>query len=517
MRERSGRRKDDATDKNLEIQSDPATSAPSVEYSPTSDTTNIDRYHTEKVVTDYTAVQAEIQQLEQNVDQIVFLSEVFGVNVDVPRNYTPRINVDDALVTALNRRKHVVIHGSSKQGKTCLRKKYLGGDKEHVALTCTSNWSLSDLHLQILKAAGYRQVRQEVITSNTNKKIGGKLGGKVQISPSIEITAEASTEASKSHQVERTVEHLTLDPADANDVIAALRDARFEKVVVLEDFHYLQPSTQQDFSVALKAYHDSGQIQVVIVGVWLDRNRLIQFNGDLSGRIESINVDNWSEHNLNEVIQTGADIIGIDFDAKFCEELIRESRNSVWIVQEICYIACQRSGILSDQSGKRLLIGKGFDVQSAVSEIVESMTSRFLRMITNVSHEGRSQADVHRWIIAAILVSDVDQLAVGIRRSDLREFINSHRPGPPVDEGPLTRALNSLSQRQAKHGVRPIVLDYDQGTGHINVVDRSFLIWLGFKQQDMRSIFEEAQLPAAFIKETQARARQTGRHSRPTS
>ncbi|MFI7679560.1 hypothetical protein [Actinophytocola sp. NPDC049390] len=501
MREKSDRHKEAETQKHI---STPRTDGGHFIYA-------------DRVVQNYNTVHAEIRSLENSIDDLVLLSEVFGVNVDVPRNYTPRINVDDALVTALSRRKHVVIHGSSKQGKTCLRKKYLGDDAGHVALTCSANWSLSDLHLQILKAAGYRQVRQEVITSNSSQKATGKVGGKIQLLKTLEITAEAAGEAGRAQQIERTVEHLTLDPSDANDVIAALRDAQFDKIVVLEDFHYLQPSTQQDFSVALKAYHDSGQIQVVIVGVWLDRNRLIQFNGDLSGRIESINVDNWTPESLAEVIKTGADIIGLDFDPSFSDSLIRESRNSVWIVQEICYSACQRSGVVSDQGGGRPTVGKGFDVQAAVADIVDSMSSRFLRMIAHVADKGRSQTDIHKWIIAAILVSDVDQLSAGVRRSELRDFINTHRPGAQVDEASLTRALNSLTQRQLTHGVRPIVLDYDHSSGTINIVDRSFLLWLVFKKLDMRSIFEEAQLPAEFIQEALVRARQTGRHSRPTS
>ncbi|WP_143229957.1 hypothetical protein [Actinophytocola xanthii] len=515
MRERARKREDGTTDDNR--RSDLLSSTAPVATSPTSSTTDGPRRFTEKIVKDYTQVHAEIQLLEQDVDQITFFSEVFGVNVKIPQNYTPRADVDDALVSAINRRKHVIIHGSSKQGKTCLRKKHLGDDKGHVSLICASNWSLADLHLQILKAAGYRQVRQEIVTSNKNMKAGGRIAGKVQIFSSLEVNAEASTEAGRFHQVERTMEPFTLDPTDANDVIAALRDAKFEKIVILEDFHYLQPTTQRDFSVALKAYHDSEQVQVVIVGVWLDRDRLIRFNGDLSGRIESINVDNWTKYNLEEVIKTGAEIIGVDFDRQFCDELIRESRGNVWIVQEICYAVCQRSGIMSDQSSNRRVLGEGFDVRSAISDIVEPMSSRFERMIALMSENGRSQADVNRWIIAAVLVSDVDQLAMGIPRSDLRAFIDRNRSEPPVDEGPLTRALNSLAQRQSKYDVRPIVLDYDRGSGRINVVDRSFLIWLGFKQQDMRSILEEAQLPAAFIKEAQARARETGRHSRPSS
>ncbi|MEV5012549.1 hypothetical protein AB0K74_44980, partial [Streptomyces sp. NPDC056159] len=41
--------------------------------------------------------------------------------------------------------------------------------------------------------------------------------------------------------------------------------------------------TQKDFAVALKAFHESSSFTFIVVGVWLQENGLVQFNGDLSG------------------------------------------------------------------------------------------------------------------------------------------------------------------------------------------------------------------------------------------
>ena len=48
--------------------------------------------------------------------------EVFGISRDLPLNYVDRTNVDMKLIENLTREKHIVIYGSSKQGKTSLRK-----------------------------------------------------------------------------------------------------------------------------------------------------------------------------------------------------------------------------------------------------------------------------------------------------------------------------------------------------------------------------------------------------------
>jgi len=69
--------------------------------------------------------------MESNV-----LDDVFGISRDIPKNYVVRESVDGALVNALARDKHIVIYGSSKQGKTCLRK-YNLRKEEHLVVTAS--------------------------------------------------------------------------------------------------------------------------------------------------------------------------------------------------------------------------------------------------------------------------------------------------------------------------------------------------------------------------------------------
>ena len=55
-------------------------------------------------------------------------ADVFGVSRDLPTTYVVRDAVDDKLLDNLTRDKHVIVYGSSKQGKTCLRKHCLQDD-----------------------------------------------------------------------------------------------------------------------------------------------------------------------------------------------------------------------------------------------------------------------------------------------------------------------------------------------------------------------------------------------------
>ncbi len=83
-------------------------------------------------------------------DKIHRTDDVYGIGRDVPLNYVTRKSVDDKLVESLPRGKHLVIFGSSKQGKTCLRKHCLNTD-DYITVHCSNKWTVADVNTAILK------------------------------------------------------------------------------------------------------------------------------------------------------------------------------------------------------------------------------------------------------------------------------------------------------------------------------------------------------------------------------
>ena len=64
-------------------------------------------------------------------------ADVYGIGRDLPLNYVSRKAVDDYFVANLTRDKHVIIYGSSKQGKTSLRKHCLIAD-DYIVVHCSN-------------------------------------------------------------------------------------------------------------------------------------------------------------------------------------------------------------------------------------------------------------------------------------------------------------------------------------------------------------------------------------------
>ena len=76
--------------------------------------------------------------------------DVFGVSRNLPLTYVEREHADKVLVASLSRKKHIVIYGGSKQGKTSLRKHALTED-DCVVIQCQGDRYRRELYGMLLK------------------------------------------------------------------------------------------------------------------------------------------------------------------------------------------------------------------------------------------------------------------------------------------------------------------------------------------------------------------------------
>jgi hypothetical protein len=421
-----------------------------------------------------------------NAEEIHRASAVYGIGRDLPLNYVSRKAVDELLVNSLTRDKHLVIYGSSKQGKTSLRKHCLN-EQDYIVIHCSNKWSLADVHAAILKRAGFE------ITQSTTRTATGKNKIVAAFKASIfGVGVEASGEKEQTTADAITKHPLELDPEDVNDIISALNG--FTRFIVLEDFHYLPIETQKDFAVALKAFHEQSSLCFMVVGVWLEESRLTVYNGDLTGRVIGINADKWSKSELGEVIEAGEHRLNIRFTDSFKSAVLSGCLDSVYIVQEACYQACIKQNIHFTQ-GKAVDIGDGIDVKEIIREVVNQQTGRYNSFITQFAAGFQDTTlQMYKWLLYPVLTASTERLEEGLRYREMRDILRAHHPeGAALNLGNLTQALQATASLQVKKDIKPIVLDYDQTNLRLSVVDRGFLIWI--ENQDRSELLELADLP----------------------
>lgn len=420
--------------------------------------------------------------------QIHKTSDVFGITRDLPLNYVERDSADNKLVENLTRGKHLVIFGSSKQGKTSLRKHALH-DKDCIVVHCSNKWVVSDINHAILKKAGFELTQSNSKSTTGKSKIFAKITAGIFGS-----SAEGGAEAERENTNETITAPLELDPDDVNDIISALNGIKFNKFIVLEDFHYLPTDTQKDFSVSLKAFHEESKYCFIVVGVWLEENRLTVYNGDLTGRVTSINADKWEDDELKMVITKGEKLLKIKFNSDFVSELLKQCHGSVYILQESCHQCCKDWNIHETQN-EPIEIGDQTRVESIVSDVVAQQTGRFNSFITQFSEGFQSTTlEMHKWLLFPVLTANISELRAGLRYSNIREKLEANHPSKTdLNPGNLTQALQSTAALQVKKEIKPIILDYDQTNLRLRVVDSGFLIWL--EKQNLNELLSLAGLP----------------------
>lgn len=418
------------------------------------------------------------------------VDEVFGISREIPLNYVERDDVDSRLRENLKRKKNITIFGSSKQGKTCLRKHCLQKD-EYILVQCDNKWSLSDLNATILKRAGYEITQSKNVSLSGKAKMEAKLDVKV-------FSVSGGAERGDSEEIKYAP--LELDTDDVNDIILALEQIQFSKYIVLEDFHYLKSDVQKEFAYELKAFHEASKLCFILVGVWLDENKMVIYNGDLTGRIIPINADSWSEEKLKEVIEKGARLLNVSFDDDFVSALITASSGNVYILQEACNRACKSAGVEQTQD-KHVKICEGFTASSIVSEIIREQSGRYSTFLTQFSAGFQDTSlQMYKWLLYPIVTTDTTSLAKGLSYRAIKDKIQEvHPSGKALNPGNLTQALNSVSSLQQQKSIRPIILDYDESNKKLHVVDKGFLIWLEY--QDREELLSQLEIEVSKEKE----------------
>lgn len=231
--------------------------------------------------------------------------------------------------------------------------------------------------------------------------------------------------------------------------------------------------------------------------MWREENRLIAFNGDLTDRVISVDVDRWEAEHLREVVQAGEKLLNVHFDESFREKLIERAFESVHIVQEACRKTLRAEHVYHAQE-QNTLVAAEVDVAKIVADVVAEHQGRYSGFLMNFA-DGFQQTELEmpKWVIYSLLSCPVDKLEGGLRLRQISKIIKgSHPRGDELNNGNITQILTVASSLQNKKNIRPLVIDYDGTNRNLHVVDKGFLIWLSSQKRD--SLLDDLGLPKPY-------------------
>ncbi|MEM7042732.1 MAG: hypothetical protein AAF543_07970 [Pseudomonadota bacterium] len=413
-------------------------------------------------------------------DDDLNIEKVFGLHRGDTHHYIERDGVDLSFVEAISREKHVAIFGCSKQGKTTLRKMHLS-ESEYILVTCDPAWSVEDLHASILKEAGCQVSTGRETHARNGFGSDAEVGAKIKV-PFLEYSGKFGANEDQSSTTIETYDDLPIDMADPRQVIDILKQASTKKIIVIEEFHYLPERTQRQFAFKMKTFHEISNFIFIVVGVWLEENRLVVLNSDLGGRVASINADMWPRGDLERVIVKGGSLLNVSFPQAFVDQLLNEAAGSVYIVREACYRALEQIDVYNRQ-GAELAYEGDIPLKSIVRNIANSL-SDYQSFVYNLGRKHKDVGDFSRIVLYLLASSTPQDMISGISVRKIKTRMSrSHTHLDNVRDNHIRAFLNRLEGLQKECGI-PVIFDYDRSNDRVRITDKGFILWRKAQKKD---------------------------------
>ena len=424
-------------------------------------------------------------------------NDVFGVRSSLIMSYVDRHAVDRAFGDAISSGNEVIVYGSSKQGKTSLILRHLD-EKKYVKVECSPQTQPIDIYKSALRQLGVKFIESE--TTEDKYEHGGKIAGgfKVRIPFIGETSVSPEVSDKEATGTGRKFSYVEFNLALAQDVSELLKEHGRGKYLILENFHYLSQEVQEKLAFDLRVFQDQGII-FIILGIWREANRLVQFNGDLLDRITEIPVEPWSHFDFQKVIKKGADLLNVDF-YEVEADLISCSFDSIGVLQELCKYCCMEANV-NHTSPTTVKIERAH-LAAAIDRKQRDYGVRHIKnfeafadiLKRTSSQSGKPSLAFPYYFIKLLLTTDFTSIEQGLKRGLLLEAIRKmhHRPDD-VRSGDLGAFLHNITQHQVGKRIQPPFVDYDRVGKVLKIIDSSLYFFL--RHCDRESILDDLDAP----------------------
>lgn len=416
------------------------------------------------------------------------LENVFGVSRDPVATYIERSAVDSALAAALNETRQIIIYGSSKQGKTSLLQRHVP-DNKRVTVHCGPTTTVEDIYRSFL-----RQRDVDIVTersSGTSRDMGTSISAK--FTAMIPFFGEGSAETkgevkagARQDEKRKAIEFNLANAQDVGELLLRMDGTGF--FYVLENFHYLSDDVQRQLAFDLRTFEEMS-LRFVILGVWRERNRLVQYNGDLQDRIAEVPVEPWVDADFQRIVNEGARILRVTFSTEVTNEIFVQAHGSVAVVQELLKKFCERANITESIAEDQPVIHLA-DItmlQGAIEDKVAEYAARHIRSLESIAAGSRARRTTEETsalflpyhLVRVMVHRSYNELKDGVERKTLQALIQEEHATPDnVRTSDVTGMLSRLATLQASQNIVPPLFDFDPGTRRIKVVDSTLYFFI---------------------------------------
>jgi hypothetical protein len=152
---------------------------------------------------------------------------------------------------------------------------------------------------------------------------------------------------------------------------------------------------------------------------------------------------------LIQVIEAGEALLNVQFDDKFKTDIANGCFNSVYVVQEACFRACEEAKVFETAQECRV-IAPDASAEELMRKVVHEQSGRY-RAFINTFAAGFSptKLEMYKWIIYAVLKSDIGTLGTGLRLNLIVRTIKAKHPdGADLQTANVTNSLTNADRNR---------------------------------------------------------------------
>ncbi len=263
------------------------------------------------------------------------ITQLFKTNGTPTITYVRRNNglFEKRLRTSLdNKGQIVLITGPSKTGKSSLFRNVLNEAKLAPIIVRSDHTRSSDaIWRSALEEAGAVRITNDSSTDTSDARLA--VEGEYEIGWNLlaRVLGRGRLEGGLQHAATQIRETVLADPSPSH-LVPLLKQS--QRILVLEDFHYLNEETQKTIFQQWKIFCDEG-ISVIVIGTTHHIIDIANSNKDLVGRTTHLEAGNWSNEDVSQIFFRGFQFINAHLSTELIQTLARECVGLPIIAQQI--------------------------------------------------------------------------------------------------------------------------------------------------------------------------------------
>lgn len=376
----------------------------------------------------------------------------------------------------------LVITGNTKSGKSVLCDKVVGENCVNIA--GGNIQKVGDIWQSIVHEMGLSGNLTIQQSQKTAKTID--VTGQAGIDFGIKLGTESKSSSVQEIETAKSEEKpISVQRQAINGLL------QFKRVLVIDDFHYLQPNVQQYIIRALKEPLLRG-LRVIFIAVPHKTYDIVRGEREMTGRVRSLKIPNWTPTELKEIALTGFPLLQMHVNQDVIDRFAMESFESPNLMQQFCLNFCFSFNIretLKDILNFELPSEKITDFfHDIIKQNVDS--DEFERLAAGPKQHGQrrkeylfksdKKLDLYKGILLAISkTGPKNEISLQELRDTLISMIVLSKGEKTPQSSNLSSVLTQMSNIAKKNADKGNpVIDWEKDTSKLFIIDPYFLFYL---------------------------------------